>query len=172
MSTPSIACLALFASLVTVQENHCGRDYRFAAPDGRSAVVLRERSSFGDSSYELILTDRGVPDVRLAPVKTDCWLSFAHVAWSERSRTVAIYFGDALCGDTWVAFDRDRGRFLPFRDMADLMRVSLRDAYRLGPEDLQRYQGDPLQWAKAYRSSNPNGPDPSAEAFRKRLALP
>jgi hypothetical protein len=159
----------LAVTLASVQEKGCERVYRFEAPDGRGAIVLRESGNFGDSNLELRLFENGKPAVGLAPKKRDCWLSFAHATWTERPSKVAVYFGDGLCGDTWVAYDRDHSRFLPFDDMADAMRESLRASYQLSPDDLRPFHGDPLQWATASGKRGSGAPDPAATAFREHL---
>lgn len=88
----------LAVATVAVQQKGCERVYRFDAPHGGAEVVLREAGNFGDSDFELMLEGNGTSAIRLAPVTRDCWLAFAHVAWSEESRKVAVYVGDGLCG--------------------------------------------------------------------------
>ena len=157
----------LAIAIVSVQHNTCERVYRFEAPHGGTAVVIRETGNLGDSNFELLLEGKGTKTVRLAPDRLDCWLAFAHVAWTEQARKVAVYMGDELCGDTWVAYDRDQRRFLPFTEVAELMRESLREAYQLSPGRLRRFGGDPLLWATGSGRRGSGEVDPAADAFRR-----
>jgi hypothetical protein len=159
----------LAVAIVAVQEKGCERVYRFDSPQRGVAVVLRETGNFGDSDLELLLAENSTSIIRLAPVRRDCWLDFAHVAWSENSRKVAVYVGDGLCGDTWVAYDRDQRRFLPFTDLAEVMRASLRGTYQLSADRLRPFGGDPLRWATSSGKRGTGTVDPAAQAFRSQL---
>lgn len=156
-------------ALLSVQQDGCDRTYRFDSPDGDGAVLIRGTGNLGDSDFDVLLVVKGQRDIRLAPVRRDCWLSFAHVVWAERSRKVAVYLGDGLCGDTWIAYDRDQRRFLPFADMAEAMRASLRRTYQLSPDHLHAFAGDPLKWANGSGRRGSGAPDPAAEAFHARF---
>jgi hypothetical protein len=156
----------LTLAIVAVQQKGCERVYRFDAPHGGAAVVIIETGNLSDSEFELMLQGSGTSAIRLAPVRRDCWLAFAHVAWSEQARKVAVYMGDGLCGDTWVAYDRDQRRFLPFSELAEVMRASLRGAYHLSADHLRPFGGDPLLWATASGKRGTGAADPAAEAFR------
>jgi len=142
--------------------------YKFPSPDGSATVELRERSQLADSTLELLLRDGWLRSRKLAPVRNDCWLSFAHAAWTTDSTRVAVYFGDPLCGNTWVAYDRQKNQFLPFETPGAVMHESLRETYNLSPQQLARSRGDPLLWMQG-RGRGRENDDPAASLFRARL---
>lgn len=164
-----VSARAALIVLITVLSQGCSTVYRFPSPDGTATVLLKARPGVADSSYRLTL-DEGLllSAIELAPVKDDCWLSFAHAAWSPDSTRVAVYFGDALCGNTWVAYDRRRRQFLSFESLSDVMRRSLIETYSLDDRQLSRWGGDPLRWMQGFNRGGLSD-DPARDAFTARL---
>lgn len=154
--------------LVALLDNACTTAFKFPSPDETASVELRMHRGGPDATLELFLHDRWFRRLRLIPVRNDCWLSFAHAAWTTDSTRVAVYFGDPLCGNTWVAYDRRKHQFLPFETMGDVMRESLRETYNLSPQQLARWRGDPLLWMQG-RDRGGENDDPAATLFRARF---
>jgi hypothetical protein len=79
-----------------------------------------------------------------------------------------VYFGDGLCGNTWVAYDRGRRQFLPFEALGELMRESLKGTYGLDDRQLVPWGGDPLRWMQGLDRGGASN-DPANAAFKGRF---
>ena len=144
---------------LTLLSRSCQRVTRLAdAPDGTAQVAVIEDPGIGDSLVYIDLREYRFYSKRLTR-GADCWLDFAHAAWSPDSRYVSIVANGIICEIPPVTFDRLDRRFVTFRQ--EEVRESIRRRYDLRPRDLAAFQNDPLQWALA--NDNPR----RREAFRK-----
>jgi hypothetical protein len=112
MTFPSPSHRARIEIWQTRLDNHWGTQVRLVSPQ-RRAVVFENR--------------------------TEAWVYFVHVYWSSEEARVGVM---ASGGNIWrLAFDVDSGKEVPFDSIRDEFARSIRQTYRVPPDQ------DPIQWA-------------------------
>lgn len=74
---------------------------------------------------------------------------------------------NGYCESIHEGYDLKTASLVPFAPLADQVRRSIIDEYRVRPSELVPYGGDPLQWAHYPGDGNPV---PGVEAFRAKHA--
>jgi len=96
---------------------------------------------------------------------SDCVIDFAHVGRSADRQRVSACVENFICPTVREGFDLVTRKPVPFAEVADTVRRSIKEEYGLTAKELKPYLGDPLDWAKRPWSV---GRAPGPERFRVR----
>ena len=135
--------IALFISLLLCAGCFKSRVHS-QSPDGKSAINIRESCGYPDCSVDVLVISGGKSKV--LAWRSDCSIQFAHVAWTPDSRIAGVYVNNAYCKNVQEGYNVTMQRVVPYTEVIGLIRESIVRDYRLRPEDLVPYGGDPLEW--------------------------
>jgi hypothetical protein len=134
------------------------------SPDHAATIRVKEFCTFPDCLVTVTLQTGWFTERKIVE-RSDCFVYFAHVAWSPDSRTAAIFVDNIACSSIHEGYDIKIASVVPFTTVADLMRQSVVREYGVRTDDLAPFGGDPLEWAH-YRGDG-NVP-PGVHAFREK----
>lgn len=134
------------------------------APNRSATARIKEFCTLPDCVVEVTLQTGWLTEKTIVQ-RSDCVVSFAHVAWSADSRFAAFFVDNLFCSSIHEGYDLKTSSATAFEPLSDLVRRSILEEYRISPEDLTRYGGDPLEWA---HYPGDGVPRPGPQAFRQK----
>lgn len=134
------------------------------APNRSATVRVKEFCTFPDCVVSVTVQTGWWPE-KTIDGRSRCMTTFAHVAWSPDSRLAAIFVDNSFCSSILESYDLRSSTLLPFLPLADQVRRSIIQEYRIRPADLTPYRGDALEWA---HDPGRDESGPGIQAFRKK----
>ena len=110
----------------------------FRSPSGTSAVEIWQ-TKLDNSLHMRVELVKGTQRRQLYQSPNDAYVRFVHVYWSPDEAKVGILASGL---GVWpIAFNINTGSVIPFSEVQDELVKSVRQTYRLPPDE------DPLKWS-------------------------